>query len=71
MIKLTANEWLVMARLKKLFTRFLLSFTAALLVFTRFGQITFTTTNLFNSIQIASIASMIGLIVSFSPAGEL
>ena len=62
---------LKVSRLRKLFTRFLLSFTAALLVFTRLGQITFTTTNLFNSIQIASIASMIGLIVSFTPTGEL
>ena len=62
---------LKVSRLRKLFNRFLLSFTAALLVFTRFGQITFTPANLFNSIQIAFIASMIGLIVSFSPAGEL
>jgi hypothetical protein len=58
-------------RLKKLFTRFLLSFTAALLIFTRFGQITLSTANLYSSIQIACIAAMIGLIVSFSPAGEL
>ena len=62
---------LKVSRLRKLFNRFLLSFTAALLVFTRFGQITFTPANLFNSIQIAFIASMIGLIVSFTPAGEL
>lgn len=62
---------LKVTRLRKLFNRFLLSFTAALLVFTQFGQITFTPANLLNSIQIASIASMIGLIVSFSPAGEL
>jgi hypothetical protein len=62
---------LKVSRLKKMFTRFLLSFTAALLVFTRFGQITFTTANLYNSIQIAFVASFIGLLVSFTPTGEL
>jgi uncharacterized membrane protein (DUF485 family) len=62
---------LKVARLKKLFTRFLLSFTAALIVLTSFGQISLTTTTLINSIQIACIAAIVGLIVSFSPVGEL
>lgn len=62
---------LKVSRLKKMFTRFLLSFTAAILIFNRFGQITLTSTNLFNSIQIASIVAIVGLIVSFTSVGEL
>jgi len=62
---------LKVARLKKLFTRFLLSFTAALIVLTSFGQISLTATTLINSIQIACISALVGLIVSFSPVGEL
>lgn len=62
---------LKVSRLKKMFTRFLLSVTAALLIFTRFGQITLTSTKLFNSIQIASLVAIVGLIVSFTPVGEL
>jgi len=54
-----------------MFTRFLLSFTAAILIFNRFGQITLTTANLYSSIQIASLVAIVGLIVSFTSVGEL
>jgi len=62
---------LKVSRLKKMFTRFLLSFTAAILIFNRFGQITLTTANLYSSIQIASLVAIVGLIFSFTPVGEL